>query len=422
MSIKDLVGYQVLDSRGRPTVAVTLTMSDGSIHTTRVPSGASTGTHEAKELRDTDTKFSEKFYGGKSVYQAVENINNVIAPRLRGHRPIPLATDGILVELDHTPDHHILGANALLAVSLAVAKAAAHTAGLSLARYFQPEGKLLIPMPMVNILSGGAHANRTMDIQDVLVLPNGATSFAQALSWIVAIRELAASKGAASGATTHLIADEGGLAIAFPTIDHALEFVSDCISEVGLKVDEDVSLALDVASTQFFDGTKYRLAALNREFTSDEFVAFISKLVKGHPVLSIEDPFAEDDWQSWSQFMQGAPPRLQVLGDDLFTTNLARLQRGIDEKSANAILIKANQNGLVTSTQKVLNTAQANNFKTVVSARSGETEDSWLADLATGWRASQIKVGSTHGADRTAKWNRLLELEATEDCEFAKPF
>lgn len=422
MSIKDLVGYQVLDSRGRPTVAVTLTMSDGSIHTTRVPSGASTGSHEAKELRDTDTKFSEKFYGGKSVYQAVENINNVIAPRLRGHRPIPLATDGILVELDHTPDHHILGANALLAVSLAVAKAAAHTAGLSLARYFQPEGKLLIPMPMVNILSGGAHANRTMDIQDVLVLPNGATSFAQALSWIVAIRELAASKGAASGATTHLIADEGGLAIAFPTIDHALEFVSDCISEVGLKVDEDVSLALDVASTQFFDGTKYRLAALNREFTSDEFVAFISKLVKGHPVLSIEDPFAEDDWQSWSQFMQGAPSRLQVLGDDLFTTNLARLQRGIDEKSANAILVKANQNGLVTSTQKVLTTAQANNFKTVVSARSGETEDSWLADLATGWRASQIKVGSTHGADRTAKWNRLLELEATEECEFAQPF
>ncbi|NQW06450.1 MAG: phosphopyruvate hydratase, partial [SAR202 cluster bacterium] len=320
------------------------------------------------------------------------------------------------------PDHHILGANALLAVSLAVAKAAAHTAGLSLARYFQPEGKLLIPMPMVNILSGGAHANRTMDIQDVLVLPNGATSFAQALSWIVAIRELAASKGAASGATTHLIADEGGLAIAFPTIDHALEFVSDCISEVGLKVDEDVSLALDVASTQFFDGTKYRLAALNREFTSDEFVAFISKLVKGHPVLSIEDPFAEDDWQSWSQFMQGAPSRLQVLGDDLFTTNLARLQRGIDEKSANAILVKANQNGLVTSTQKVLTTAQANNFKTVVSARSGETEDSWLADLATGWRASQIKVGSTHGADRTAKWNRLLELEATEECEFAQPF
>lgn len=422
MSIKDLVGYQVLDSRGRPTVAVTLTMSDGSIHTTRVPSGASTGAHEAKELRDTDTKFSERFYGGKSVYQAVENINNVIAPRLRGHRPIPLATDGILVELDHTPDHHILGANALLAVSLAVAKAAAHTTGLSLARYFQPEGKLLIPMPMVNILSGGAHANRTMDIQDVLVLPNGATSFAQALSWIVAIRELAASKGAASGATTHLIADEGGLAIAFPTIDHALEFVSDCISEVGLKVDEDVSLALDVASTQFFDGTKYRLAALNREFTSDEFVAFISKLVKGHPVLSIEDPFAEDDWQSWSQFMQGAPSRLQVLGDDLFTTNLARLQRGIDEKSANAILVKANQNGLVTSTQKVLTTAQANNFKTVVSARSGETEDSWLADLATGWRASQIKVGSTHGADRTAKWNRLLELEATEECEFAQPF
>lgn len=422
MSIKNLVGYQVLDSRGRPTVAVTLTMSDGSIHTARVPSGASTGAHEAKELRDTDSKLAEKFYGGKSVYQAVENINSIIAPRLAGHRPIPLATDGILVELDHTPDHHILGANALLAVSLAVAKAAAHTAELSLARYFQPEGKLLIPMPMVNILSGGAHANRTMDIQDVLVLPNGATSFAEALSWIVAIRELAASKGAKSGAITHLIADEGGLGIAFPTIDHALEFVTECINGVGLSAEKDVSLAIDVASTQFFDGTNYNLTALNKKFSSGEFIAFISKLVADHPVLSIEDPFAEDDWQSWTQFMSMAPAKLQVLGDDLFTTNLARLQRGIDEKSANAILIKANQNGLVTSTQKVLTTAQDNNFKTVVSARSGETEDSWLADLATGWRASQIKVGSTHGADRTAKWNRLLELEATENCEFAKPF
>ena len=422
MSIKDLIGYQVLDSRGRPTVAVALTMSDGSIHTARVPSGASTGAHEAKELRDTDSKLAEKFYGGKSVYQAVENINTKIAPRLKGHRPIPLATDGILVELDHTPDHHILGANALLAVSLAVAKAAAHTAELSLARYFQPEGKLLIPMPMVNILSGGAHANRTMDIQDVLVLPNGATSFAEALSWVVAIRELAVSKGAKAGAITHLIADEGGLGIAFSTIDHALEFVTDCIMEVGLKPEKDVSLAIDVASTQFFDGTNYNLTALNKKFSSGEFIGFISKLVSDHPVLSIEDPFAEDDWQSWTQFMSMAPSKLQVLGDDLFTTNLARLQRGIDEKSANAILIKANQNGLVTSTQKVLNTAHANNFKTVVSARSGETEDSWLADLATGWRASQIKVGSTHGADRTAKWNRLLELEATENCEFAKPF
>jgi enolase len=422
VSIKDLIGYQVLDSRGRPTVAVTLTMSDGSVHTARVPSGASTGAHEAKELRDTDSKLAEKFYGGKSVYQAVENINTKIAPRLKGHRPIPLATDGILVELDHTPDHHILGANALLAVSLAVAKAAAHTAELSLARFFQPEGKLLIPMPMVNILSGGAHANRTMDIQDVLVLPNGATSFAEALSWIVAIRELAASKGAKSGAITHLIADEGGLGIAFPTIDHALEFVTDCINGVGLSPEKDVSLAIDIASTQFFDGTNYNLVALNKKFSSGEFIGFISKLVSDHPVLSIEDPFAEDDWQSWTQFMSMAPSKLQVLGDDLFTTNLARLQRGIDEKSANAILIKANQNGLVTSTQKVLNTAQTNNFKTVVSARSGETEDSWLADLATGWRASQIKVGSTHGADRTAKWNRLLELEATENCEFAKPF
>ena len=422
MSIKELVGYQVLDSRGRPTVAVTLTLSDGSIHTARVPSGASTGAHEAKELRDSGLERAEKFYAGKSVYQAVANINSIIAPRLKGHRPIPLATDGILIELDHTADHSTLGANAVLAVSLAVAKAAAHTSGVSLARYFQPEGKLLIPMPMVNILSGGAHANRTMDIQDILILPNGASSFTEALSWIVAIRELAAVKGAKTGAITHLIADEGGLGIKFETIDHALEFVTSCISEVGLKVGDQVSLAIDVASTQLFDGAKYNLVALGKEFTQQGFVEFISKLVTDHPILSIEDPFAEDDWQSWSEFMKLAPSKLQVLGDDLFTTNAARLQRGIDQKSANAILIKANQNGLVSSTQSVLKTAQANNFKTVVSARSGETEDSWLADLATGWRAEQIKVGSTHGSDRTAKWNRLLELEAIEDCEFAKPF
>ena len=422
MSIKNLVGYQVLDSRGRPTVAVTLTMSDGSIHTARVPSGASTGAHEAKELRDVDTKNSEKFYGGKSVYTAVENINLIIAPRLKGHLPIPLATDGILIDLDNTPDRHFLGANATLAVSLVVAKAAAHTAGLSLARYFQPEGKLLIPMPMVNILSGGAHANRTMDIQDVLVLPNGASSFAEALSWIVAIRELAASKGAKNGAITHLIADEGGLGISFPTIDNALEFVTGCIQDVGLEVGGQVSLAIDVAATQFFYGDKYRLTTLGKEFTREQFVTLISKLVRDHPILSIEDPFAEDDWHSWSEFMKSAPANLQVLGDDLLTTNAARLQHCIDEKSANAILIKANQNGLLTSTQNVVKTSQVNNFRVVVSARSGETEDSWLADLATGWRAEQIKVGSTHGGDRTAKWNRLLELEATENCEFAKPF
>jgi len=419
MNIKKVLGYQVLDSRGRPTVAVTLTLSDGSMHTARVPSGASTGAHEAHELRDVGTSKAENFYGGKSVYTAVENINSKIAPKLIGHSLNLSAIDGLLVELDPTPGHQVIGANATLATSLAVAKAAAHATGKSLARYFQPEGALLLPMPMVNILSGGAHANRSLDIQDVLVIPHAAKNFAEALSWIVAIRERAASDGKAHG-TTHLVADEGGLGLSFPTTADACEFVLAQIELLGLS--GKVSLALDIASTQFYSDGKYRLTTSGQEFTSPEFVEEMLSLVSTYPISYIEDPFAEDDWAAWSSFTALASKKLQILGDDLFTTNLHRLERGIAEQSANAILIKANQNGLVTSTNRVLGHAHQNGFATVVSARSGETEDSWLSDLATGWRAQQIKVGSTHGSERTAKWNRLLELEATEETEFAKPF
>jgi enolase len=419
MNIKKVLAYQVLDSRGRPTVAVTLTLSDGSIHTARVPSGASTGAHEAHELRDVGTSKAETFYGGKSVYTAVENINSKIAPKLIGHSLQLAAIDGLLVEVDPTPGHQRIGANATLATSLAVAKAAAHATGKSLARYFQPEGALLIPMPMVNILSGGAHANRSLDIQDVLVIPHAAINFAEALSWITAIRERAASDGKAHG-VTHLVADEGGLGLSFPSTADACEFVLAQIELLGLY--GKVSLALDIASTQFYTDGKYRLTTSGEEFTSAEFVEEMLSLVSTYPISSIEDPFAEDDWAAWSSFTAMAPTNLQILGDDLFTTNLHRLERGIQERSANAILIKANQNGLVTSTQRVLEHAHKNNFATVVSARSGETEDSWLSDIASGWRAEQIKVGSTHGSERTAKWNRLLELEASEETEFAKPF
>ena len=277
-------------------------------------------------------------------------------------------------------------------------------------------------MPMVNILSGGAHANRTLDIQDVLVLPHGATSFSEALSWIVAIRELAAVRGREKGLVTHLVADEGGLGIPFDSIEDACSFVVSSIEEIGLRPGVDVSLALDIASTQFFENGQYQLHNAKQSYTSAEFVDFITNLVKNQPIISIEDPFAEDDWDSWKNFASVAPPHLQLLGDDLFTTSQSRLERGIAEKSANAILIKPNQNGLVSDTLSVLESAHGAGFKTVVSARSGETEDSWLADLATGWKAQQIKVGSTHGSERTAKWNRLLELEATEETSFAQPF
>jgi enolase len=419
MNIKKVLAYQVLDSRGRPTVAVTLTLSDGSMHTARVPSGASTGAHEAHELRDAGSGKAENFYGGKSVFAAVANVNEIIAPKLIGHSLNSAAIDGILVEVDPTPGHQKIGANATLATSLAVAKASAHASGKSLARFYQPTGPMLIPMPMVNILSGGAHANRSLDIQDVLVIPHAAQSFAEALSWVVAIRERAASDGKSHG-VTHLVADEGGLGLSFAATDDACEFVLSQIEYLGLS--GKVSLALDIASTQFFADNKYSLTALGKSFSSEEFVDEMLNLVNTYPISSIEDPFAEDDWAAWSAFTAQAPDKLQILGDDLFTTNLHRLERGIAEKSATAILIKANQNGLVTSTHRVLDHAHANNFATVVSARSGETEDSWLADLAIGWRAGQIKVGSTHGSERTAKWNRLLEIEALDETEFSKPF
>ena len=275
---------------------------------------------------------------------------------------------------------------------------------------------------MVNILSGGAHANRSMDIQDILIIPTGAKTFTQALSWIGAVREMAAVMGKESGQVTNLIADEGGLSLTFSSIEKACDFVVSAIEKVGLQVGSQVSLALDIAATQFYDGKKYNLATIGKSYTQGEFVNYISSLTRNQPIISIEDPFAEDDWSSWQQFMQIAPPKLQLLGDDLLTTNLQRLDKAIANKSANAILIKPNQNGLVTSTLNVLKQARANNFNTVVSARSGENEDSWLADLATGWSAGQIKVGSTHGSERNAKWNRLLEFEATEETRFINPF
>ena len=422
MKIEKVVGYQVLDSRGRPTVAAAITLADGTTHTARVPSGASTGKHEAKELRDGNSPTANKFYEGKSVNQAITNINNIIAPTLLDKQISLSDVDTQLVDLDPTEDHSKLGANATLAVSLAAAIADAHSQNKSLVRFFNGDGDLEIPMPMVNILSGGAHAGRTLDIQDVLIVPTGAITFSEALSWIVAVREAAAKLGAADGKVTHLIADEGGLGISFASVDAACEFVVKAIESVGLIPGSDISLALDIASTQFFDGTNYNLKTEGKSFNSAEYVNYINTLVNSQPIISIEDPFAEDDWSAWQQFMQVAPAKLQVLGDDLLTTNLNRLNKAIAEKSANAILIKANQNGLVTSTLNVLKQARANNFNTVVSARSGETEDSWLADLATGWRAGQIKVGSTHGSERNAKWNRLLELEATQESVLANPF
>lgn len=422
ITIRDLQGFQVLDSRGRATVCARMSLSDGSIHKVSVPSGASTGSHEAIELRDTGTSRSEIFFGGKSVYNAVANINETIRPWLVGTVPDSLKIDALLVELDETPRHEILGANATLAVSLVTIKAAAHIQELSIARLYQPEGALSIPMPMVNILSGGAHAYGALDIQDVLIIPHGALDFRQALSWVVSIRETAARLGAAQGYVTNLVADEGGLGIPFESPSLACSFIVQCIEAVGLTPSQDVSIGLDVAASQFYNQGKYVSRRSGKVFTPEQWHDQLFMLISSHPIVSIEDPFDEDDWKSWKTFMQEMPKSIQLVGDDLFTTNLLRLSRGIENMSANSILIKPNQNGLVTKTHDVLRYAQQHGLATVVSARSGETEDSWLADLAVGWKAGQIKVGSTHGSERTSKWNRLLELETTEETVFSKPF
>lgn len=332
MKINKVIGYQVLDSRGRPTIAAAISLTDGSTHTARVPSGASTGMHEAKELRDKGSEHEEKFYAGLSVQQVVKNINEKIAPRLIEEQIDLNVVDAHLLELDPSVDHSSLGANATLAISIAAAIADAHSQNKSLARFFNPDGPLLIPMPMVNILSGGAHANRSMDIQDLLIIPVGAKTFTEALSWIVAVREMAAKLGKEAGHSTNLIADEGGISIPFKSVDEACEFVISVIEKVGLIVGDQVGLALDVASTQFFDGRKYNLINMNKSYTSEEFVKYINNLISNQPIISIEDPFAEDDWSAWQQFMTITPKKLQVLGDDLLTTNLDRLNKAIDQK------------------------------------------------------------------------------------------
>lgn len=403
---------QVLDSRGRPTVGVLTQLSDKTFHRVKVPSGASTGKHEAHELRDND---------GQSVSKAVANINELIAPKFIGSQPNLEKMDQILSELDPTPEHRNLGANATLALSLLSAITQAHCQSQSLARFFNPTGPLTLPMPMVNILSGGAHAKGAMDIQDVLVIPHGANNFAQALSWAGLVRQGAATLGAKEGFVTNLIADEGGLGIAFATSAKACDFLMRAIESVNLEVGKQVSIALDIAATQFFADGTYLSRANQRKNSKTEWLEQMLELTSAYPIISIEDPFAEDDWESWSIFTASAK-KIQIIGDDHFTTNKVRLARGISQASANSILIKANQNGLVSDTLQVLELAKASGFSTVVSARSGETEDLWLTDLAVGWSAGQIKVGSTHGSERNAKWNRILELEATEQTIFAHPF
>lgn len=417
--ITQLQAWEALDSRGVPTVAVRLELADGSAARATVPAGASAGSHEARELRDGGDR-----YRGRGVRRAVAGISEFIAPRLRGlDGDDPAAIDALLATLDPEPGFATLGANAALAVSLAAWQASATSIGASLARRLDPAGALELPMPMINIVSGGAHAGGAIDIQDVLVIPHGADSFATAIEWAVAIRTAARDLAVDAGyPEAVLVADEGGLGVRLPSNRSALELVTEAIELAGLVPGRDASLAVDVAASELLVGDTYTFASEGRVLQASDLIQEIAGWAESFPLISVEDALGEDEWDGWRDATVLLGDLLQLIGDDLFVTDPARLARGVASGAANAVLVKVNQNGTVSGGAEVMTAARAAGYATIVSARSGETEESWLADLAVGWRAGQIKVGSTHRSERTAKWNRLLELEATEHTTFAGPW
>lgn len=417
MSISEVFAWEALDSRGKPTVACEVRLEGGARGVATVPSGASTGSHEAYELRDGGGR-----YAGNGVRRAVGNAAGELAAAVRG-----LAADDqeevdrALRAADGTPNLGRLGANAVLAISIGAALAAAEARGIPLYRHVQPEGgDPLLPLPMVNVISGGAHAGRAIDVQDFLVVPCGAASFAEAIEWAGRVRRATADLIAGRGLAATLAADEGGLGPPLTSNREALDLLARGIERAGLRPMDDAAIAIDVAATQLADEDGYRLARESRTLRAVELIGELGEWCSAHPIVSIEDPVGEDDWEGW-RHATAELEGVQLLGDDLFATDIGRVERGIREGVGNAVLVKPNQTGTLSSAARVLRRASDAGFATVVSARSGDTEDSWLADLAVGWAAGQIKVGSTTRSERTAKWNRLLRIEAElgERCTFA---
>ncbi len=406
-TIVDIEGRQVLDSRGNPTVEVDVTLSDGSFGRAAVPSGASTGAHEAIELRDGD---NDRFLG-KSVQQAVANVNGVIADHLVGQAATDqLEIDRTLIELDGTENKSHLGANAILGVSLATARAAADVTGLPLYRYLGGSQARVLPAPMMNILNGGQHADNNVDVQEFMVMPLGFDSFSDALRCGVEIfhnlRKVLTDQGYST-----TVGDEGGFAPNLKSNSEALELIMLAIGNAGYEAGRQVWLALDVAATEFFEAKKKTYAIDGRSLDSGEMVDFLADWADKFPICSIEDGCAEDDWEGWKSLTDRLGQRVQLVGDDLFVTNTQRLQRGIDQGIANSILVKVNQIGTLTETVDAIQLAARNGYSSVVSHRSGETEDTTIADLAVALGTGQIKTGSASRSDRMAKYNQLLRIE-----------
>jgi enolase len=401
---------QILDSRGNPTIEVDVVTDEGALGRAAVPSGASTGIHEAVELRDND----KKKYVGKGVLKAVRNVKEVIAEALVGQDVAQQAAiDELLLELDGTPNKAKLGANALLAVSMAVAKAAAEEAALPLFRYIGGTNAKTLPVPMMNILNGGAHADNKIDFQEFMVMPVGASSFSEGLRWGVEIFHALKSVLKKAGYSTN-VGDEGGFAPNIKSNEEAIETVLEAITAAGYKAGTQVQVAMDAANSELWDGKKKKYVfhkSNGKEMTSEQLVKYWEKWVKQYPIVSIEDGMAEDDWNGWKLLTDTIGDRCQLVGDDLFVTNVTRIQQGIDKGIANGLLVKVNQIGTITETINAVTLAQHNGYNTIMSHRSGETEDTTIADLAVALNCGQIKTGSASRTDRMAKYNQLIRIE-----------
>jgi enolase len=405
--IEDILGREVLDSRGNPTVEVEVVLESEAVGRAMVPSGASTGAHEALELRDGD----KARYGGKGVLQAVEHINDEIAEGLLGWDALDQAgIDDFLVSLDGTPNKERLGANALLGVSLAVAKAAAEALGLPLYRYLGGVSACTLPVPMMNILNGGKHAADSTDLQEFMVMPVGAPTFAEGLRWGVEVYHSLKAVLKGKGLNTN-VGDEGGFAPSLKANAEAVELILEAIGRAGYEAGEDLCVALDPAASEIFADGRYNLKREGRALSGEEMVAFYADWVRQYPIISIEDGLAEDDWDSWQLMTERLGDKVQIVGDDLLVTNVERLKRGIELKAANSILIKLNQIGTLSETIAAVETARRAGWTAVVSHRSGETEDTTIADLAVALNTGQIKTGAPCRSDRVAKYNQLLRIE-----------
>lgn len=409
-SIKKIFARQILDSRGNPTVEVDIHTEAGFQGRAAVPSGASTGIHEAMELRDGD----KKVYQGKGVLKAVENVNSVLAAKLQGFDVSDQAgLDAAIIAADGTPNKSKLGANGMLAVSLAAAKAAAKESGLPLFRYIGGTNAVTLPMPMMNILNGGAHADNKIDFQEFMVMPVGASSFSEGLRWGVDIFHTLKGVLKKKGFSTN-VGDEGGFAPNIQSNEEAIETVLEAISAAGYKTGSQIGIAMDAANSELWDNKKKKYVfhkSSGKEISSDELVKFWASWVKKYPIISIEDGMAEDDWAGWNNLTKVLGSKVQLVGDDLFVTNVERLQKGIDDHTANALLVKVNQIGTLTETINAVTLAQHNGYNTIMSHRSGETEDTTIADLAVALNCGQIKTGSASRTDRIAKYNQLIRIE-----------